>query len=139
MKRKKSVNAPKCPYCGKVSVLRDASFVYKDLTGSYSRLYVCTGFPECNVYVGVHNGTNLPLGTLADGGLRRKRIHAHRVFNQIWQNDIMTKKNAYRWMQDVFCLREEHAHIAQFSEYMCDELIVKCREVLGNQMVVSAC
>jgi len=44
----------------------------------------------------------------------------------------MTKKQAYRWLRYIFGLSSEQAHIGQFSEYRCDELIRICRNVLQN-------
>ena len=95
--KKKSI---KCPYCGGTAVLRDASYVYGGESGR-KHLYVCQHYPECNSYVGVHEGTLTPLGTLANSELRNKRILAHQTFDRIWKNGILTKKNAYRWMQDM--------------------------------------
>lgn len=101
--KKKSI---KCPYCGGTAVLRDASYVYGGESG-HKHLYVCQHYPEYNAYVGVHEGTLIPLGTLTDSELRNKRILAHQTFDRIWKNGILSKKNAYRWMQDIFCLNEQ--------------------------------
>ena len=73
----------RCPYCGGTAVLRDASYVYGGESG-HKHLYVCQHYPECNAYVGVHEGTLIPLGTLADRELRNKRIRAHQTFDRIW-------------------------------------------------------
>ena len=40
--------------------------------------------------------------TLANGDLRHKRIETHRMFDAIWKNGILSRKEAYRWMQDIF-------------------------------------
>lgn len=127
---------PKCPYCGSTAVLRKASYVYGD-NALEEYLYVCPHYPECNAYVGVHKGTRIPKGTLADGDLRSKRIQAHKAFSQLWTSGIMSKKQAYRWMQYKFCLSPELAHIGHFSEYRCDELIKASCEVLQNNRVSS--
>lgn len=77
----------RCPYCGSTAILKDASYVY----GSKSKggkVYVCSRYPECNSYVGVHPGTNIAKGTLADKQLRFKRIQAHQTFDQIWKNHM---------------------------------------------------
>ncbi len=125
----KKNNIIKCPYCGGTAVLRDTTYVFgPDATPG--RLYVCQHFPECNAYVSVHKGTLTPRGTLANGDLRHKRIEAHRTFDQIWLSGILTKQNAYRWMQDKFALSEKQAHIGYFSEYMCDRLIEESNKVL---------
>lgn len=121
----------RCPYCGSTAILKDASFVYgsKSTGGS---VYVCSRYPVCDSYVGVHQGTTRPKGTLADRTLRKKRIQAHQQFDQLWKLGIFTKTDAYRWMADTFCLDNKQAHIGNFSEYMCDQLIEKAKKVLAN-------
>ncbi len=131
MKHKEKQLYVKCPYCGRPAVLRKATYIYKEAAED-KLLYVCSAYPECDAYVGVHAGTLKPKGTLANGDLRHKRIVTHRMFDAIWKNGIFTRKNAYRWMQDIFCLSREQAHIGEFSEYRCDCLIDECRKVLKN-------
>ena len=123
-----------CPYCSKTAVLRKASYVYgPDTPVDY--LYVCAGYPDCDSYVGVHTGTTYPKGYLANSELRNKRICTHRIFDQIWKQGIMSKKDAYRWIQDIFSLSEKQAHIGFFSEYMCDLLQENCKKVLSNHHI----
>lgn len=134
MKRKNPKVTIKCPYCGRTAVYRKASYVHKNASNS-DYLYVCSGYPNCDSYVGAHAGTRSPKGTLADATLRRKRIETHRVFDAIWKNGILSKKDAYRWMRDTFCLSTAQAHIGQFSHYRCDCLISESRKVLQNNHV----
>lgn len=136
MKHKKSTKPIRCPYCGKTAVLRKASYVH----GANARngyLYVCAGYPACDSYVGTHDGTIRPKGTLANSELRNKRIRTHRLFDQIWKQGIMSKKDAYRWIQDTFCLNESQAHIGFFADYMCDRLSENCRQVLRNHQLTA--
>jgi len=130
--KKKSI---KCPYCGRTAVLRDASYVYGD-KAIERYVYVCSRYPACNSYVGVHENTLLPKGTLANGDLRSKRISAHKAFDLIWKTGIMKKAEAYRWMQYKFGLTSQQAHIGLFSEYMCDQLIQECEKTLQNNNAV---
>lgn len=44
----------------------------------------------------------------------------------------MSKRQAYRWMQAKLGLNEKQAHIAKFSEYMCDQLIAVCTQTQDN-------
>lgn len=140
MALKKKMKTPqiKCPYCGRHAVLRKADYVYKEhaLEGY---LYVCSGYPACNSYVGVHAHSMLPKGSLANGDLRHKRIETHRIFDAIWKNGILSRKEAYRWMQDTFCLSSHQAHIGEFSDYRCDCLMNECRKVLQNNKIRIAC
>ena len=66
---------------------------------------------------------------------RQKRIQAHRIFDQIWQQGILSKPEAYRWVADKFCLTDKQAHIGQFSNYMCDQLIRESADVLKNNHI----
>lgn len=137
MKRKMKQPEVKCPYCGRLAILRDASYVYKE-NALDKYLYVCSGYPKCDAYVGVHAKSLRPKGSLANGDLRHKRIETHRLFDAIWKNGIFSRKEAYRWMQDTFSLNSSQAHIGQFSDYRCDCLMDECRKVLQNNHIQTA-
>ena len=95
-----------CPYCGKPAILRKASDIYKTHTLE-EYLYACSDYPACDAYVGVHRGTLLLKGSLANKERRRKRIVAHRYFDSIWRHGIRNRKNAYFWLQDIFGLTSD--------------------------------
>ena len=122
----------KCPYCGAQAMLRPAHVVHGNQAKQGQYLYVCNRYPKCDAYVGVHAKSLLPLGTLANGDLRHKRILAHRAFEQLQRTCKMEKWQAYQWLQAKFSLRRDQAHIAKFSVYMCDQLIAACEEVEAN-------
>lgn len=116
----------KCPYCGSQAVLRPASVVYgKARKNEY--LYICKRYPACDAYVHAHVGSRLPMGSLANGDLRHKRIVAHREFDRLWKDGLMNKYQAYKWLGAKFGLSSKQAHIANFSEYMCDQVIDACK------------
>lgn len=125
-------NKIRCPHCGAQAVLRPSSVVYQDRARPGEHLYVCARYPQCDSYVSAHKKTLLPMGTLANAPLRRKRILAHRSFNRLWEEGPMEKWQAYQWMQAKFSLRSNQAHIAMFSEYMCDQLIAACDQAVSN-------
>lgn len=122
----------RCPYCGAKATLRPSTAVYGERAKEGSYLYICDRYPKCDAYVGTHQKTKQPMGTLANGDLRHKRIEAHKVFDKMWKSGLMTKWQAYRWMQSKFALNDNQAHIAKFSEYMCDQLISACNQVYEN-------
>ncbi len=132
MKRK----AIKCPYCGAQAVLRSSTAVYSENARPGEFLYVCSRYPVCDSYVGAHRKSLLPMGSLANGDLRNKRIQAHKAFDRLWKHRIMEKWQAYWWMQAKFGLNNEQAHIAKFSEYMCDQLIRACNQALENNRLI---
>ena len=124
----------RCPYCGSPAILKDASYVYGH-NSSGGKVYVCSHYPACDSYVGVHQGTLLPKGSLAGPALRKKRIQAHRIFDQLWRQGIFSRQEAYRWIADRFCLETHQAHIGNFSDYMCDQLIQEASKVLKNNHI----
>ena len=115
----------KCPYCGSKALRHPASLVCKSAAPS-EEVYVCSRYPACNAYVYAHRGSRLPMGTLADPALRRKRRQAHIALDQLWKQGLMTRKEAYRWLQVQLGLPESEAHIGHFSEFRCEQVIRLC-------------
>ena len=120
----------RCPHCGALAVIRPASEIYGD-PDKPGELYVCSNYPQCKSYVGMHPGTRVPLGNLANGDLRNLRIRAHRKFDQLWQSGVMHRDTAYRWMADYFNIPMQEAHIGMFGEYRCKALIKECDRLLA--------
>ena len=112
-----------CPYCHAPAQLRPASSIYGIHT-------------KDDAYVQAHKATGLPMGTLADKSLRQKRMQAHRTFNQLWEKGFMRKQDAYAWLCVRLGVPEADAHIANFSEYRCDQVISLCKEFLNAQRKV---
>ena len=109
----------KCPYCGARAFLRPASVVYGERAAPGSKLYVCGNYPACDSYVAAHRTSQLPMRTLAD--------------KQLWKSGLMSKRQAYLWLQAKLDLPECEAHIAKFSEGRCQLVIDLCEKFLGAQ------
>ena len=117
----------KCPYCGSRALLRPASVVYGEKAADPAApYYVCARFPACDAYVAAHKKNCLPMGTLANAELRRKRIQAHAALDRLWKGGLMSKKQAYFWLQAKLGLPEQEAHIGKFSLFRCEEVIRLC-------------
>ena len=89
-----------CPYCGSLATLRQASAIHglSDISaGTY--LYVCRRWPACDAYVTADRRTKQPLGTLANGDLRHKRILAHHALHSVQTQLGMSRDQSYRWLQ----------------------------------------
>lgn len=126
MKNKKSYNIH-CPYCGAPTVCRPASAVHgTDTIDPKSYLYLCSNWPSCDAYVSAHRKDRSPMGTLANGELRHKRILAHRALERLQKERHMDKWATYLWLQANLKLDEHHAHIGMFSGQMCDRVISLC-------------
>lgn len=117
----------KCPYCGSRALLRPASVVYGEKAADPAApYYVCARYPACDSYVAAHKNTRLPMGTLANAELRRKRIESHATLDRLWESGLMSKKQAYLWLQVELGLPEQEAHIGRFSTFRCEQVIQLC-------------
>lgn len=133
-KRKKnrkgfSMSQMRCPYCGGPVTYRSADGIYHDNSRN-TMLYVCSHYPECDAYVRVHTGTNIPVGTLANQELRALRRTAHHYFDQLYQSGLMSKQDAYQWLADLICAPLSQAHIGYLGEYYCKQVIEESRKFL---------
>ncbi len=109
------VSRMRCPYCGAPVIYRSADGIYRD-NSSGIMLYVCSHYPQCDAYVRVHAGTNIPVGTLANHELRTLRRTAHHYFDQLYQSGMMSKQDAYQWLADLICAPLSQAHIGYLGE-----------------------
>lgn len=131
-KRKKKGNQTKqmrCPYCGSPVVFRSADGIYRE-NKRQTMLYVCSRYPECDAYVRVHNGTKIPVGSLADHNLRSLRREAHRYFNCLYESGLMDKRDAYQWLADIISAPMSEAHIGHLGEYYCRQVIQESKKLL---------
>lgn len=118
-----------CPYCGGDSEYVDSIEVY--VKKSYGMIYLCR---PCGAYVGVHKGTNVALGRLADAFLRHWRGRAHAHFDPIW--DALMKQHkltkdvartgAYQWLSEKMGTPMDKTHIGMFDPYDCMKIVKIC-------------
>ena len=92
-------------------------------------LYVCKNYPVCDSYVRVQPGTRIPMGTMANGELRRLRTEAHWHFDQLYKRGYMTKDDAYRWLASILCVPLNQAHIGMLGEYYCKKVIEESKKL----------
>ncbi len=129
----KSKHTIRCGYCGRPAILKPASEIYHD-PGRKGYVYTCSHYPACDAYVGTYPGTKIPMGTLANRVLRKKRIQAHIAFDTLWKNGIFSRNDAYRWLGDKLGIQTKDAHIAKFSEFFCEQVIIESQKVLKNHL-----
>lgn len=124
-------SAMRCPYCGSSVVLRSADGIYRENSNG-TMLYVCSKYPECDAYVRVHDGTRIPVGSMANRKLRALRKTAHDYFDQLYQSGLMGKQEAYQWLAQLIDAPLSEAHIGYLGEYYCQQVIEECRKLLGK-------
>lgn len=88
----------------------------------YGPFYGCDNYPECTATHGAHPDGK-PLGIPANKETKQARIAAHAEFDRLWKGGLMTRKEAYKWMQAVMGLSAKTAHIGQFSKDRCELLV----------------
>lgn len=91
-----------CDYCGRHADLYGGLDVYPDRKDLADRqFWVCW---SCDAWVGCKTGTDEPFGELADEALRAARIAAHKAFDPIWEQELMTKREAYDWLAEALAM-----------------------------------
>ena len=122
-----------CPYCGAQAVLRSASFVHgKSELSQGKHLYVCRNWPRCDAYVAVHEFDLSPMGTLANGDLRHKRILAHKALEKYQRITKMDRWATYLWLEGRLGLDKLSTHIGLFSEETCNVVIALCENAVRD-------
>lgn len=114
-----------CPYCGRKAEYVDSAEIYGK---SYGMVYLCR---PCDAYVGVHDGTDTPLGRLVNRELRRWRNRAHAAFDPLWQQGPYRRRrnDAYAWLAGKMGLTKEETHIAMFDVEQCKQVI----QIMDNE------
>ena len=84
-------------------------------------------------YVRVHPGTKIPVGTMANRELRALRNEAHRNFDQLHKQGLMSKEDAYCWLASILAAPLGQAHIGYLGEYYCKQVIEESKKVLDLQ------
>lgn len=95
--------------------------------GKYGPYLVCQNWPKCDVSHGLHPDGE-PMGVPAGKKTREARVLAHEKFDRFWQNRLMTRREAYQWMQKAMALSKDDAHIASLSFNQCHALMAIIRD-----------
>ena len=96
------------------------SKIYGKMYGKWPWAYKCR---SCFAYVGIHEYTDIPMGTLANHEMREARKHAKAVFNPLWQSGDMTRSQAYEWLAEQMQIPKSQCHIAMFDVQQCNAAI----------------
>lgn len=126
-----------CPYCQSSAKLESSRKVYGGR--DFGLLYLCEKYPVCDSYVGVHKGTNKPLGRLANSELREWKKRAHSAFDPIWQKKMIKKKrargSAYKWLASQLNITFDECHIGMFDVEQCKRVVEICVTYLKERKI----
>jgi hypothetical protein len=119
-----------CPYCNSNVELKDSAFIYHGK--SYGLIYVCSRYPECDAYCGVHRGTNKPLGRLANAELREWKKRTHATIDDLWKSGRYSRHKVYAIMSDMMGTPVTDTHIGMMDVEECEDLI-KSMDIFKKQ------
>ena len=106
-----------CPYCHKEAEWTENKVIYGKNYGRSFMVYLCK---PCNAYVGCHNNTKKPLGTMANADTREWRKTAHAKFDPLWRDGNYSRDEAYNILNKHF---GREIHIAESDSDTCKEII----------------
>ena len=107
-----------CSYCGDEALLVDGSSIYphrSDLKDKH--FWACF---VCEAWVGVHPGTDNPLGTLARADLRNRRHRCHVIFDQLQKKAGGSRREIYTWLAACMEIDMGICHFGMFDETLCE-------------------
>lgn len=106
-----------CPYCGNKAQWTSNEVIYGK---KYGKSFMCYYCAPCDAYVGCHENTKRALGTMANAELREWRKRAHKAIDPLWQEQGMTRKGVYSFLEAVF---RKPVHIGEADRDMCERVI----------------
>lgn len=111
-----------CSYCSSEVIYTSNAVIYGKEYGN-GRVYKCTG---CDAYVGVHTGTDIPLGRLANKELRQLKKQCHALFDPTWKAKKIKRRQAYSILAMRIGIPVNECHFGWFDK----DLLIKAIEVL---------
>lgn len=100
-----------CHYCFSEVTIKTHMEVYGKNFGNWPYMYQCTC---CDASVGIHKGTNVPLGYLADKNLRSKRIEVKASFFKLKEDYNLSTKEAYSLLAGQMKYSKKNCHFGMF-------------------------
>lgn len=105
-----------CPYCHKEAEWVSNEAVYGRRYGKSYMIYLCR---DCDAYVGCHNNTRKPLGTMANKTLRGERKKTHGIVDPLWKTGKYSRGGVYALLAEHF---GREIHIGESSIEQCCEI-----------------
>lgn len=87
-----------CPFCNNEAVWCENKEIYGR---NYGKSYMCYLCKPCNAYVGCHNNTKNPLGTMANAELREWRMKVHAYIDPFWKEKGWNRQTVYRKLSEA--------------------------------------
>ena len=121
-----------CPYCNSPADLVYGGKLYPHAYNLYHKqFYHCE---PCKAWVGCHDGTETPLGRLANAELRAAKSRAHIAFDALWRakmnrdgiNQSAARGAGYKWLAKQLGMDRANCHIGMFDVETCSRVVLIC-------------
>lgn len=119
-----------CPFCLKPAEWVENKAIYGRNYGKSVMVWFCR---PCNAYVGCHQNTRRPLGTMANAETREWRKKAHATFDPLWKTGKMKRAKAYGFLQRIFGC---DVHIGESDVEACKKIIAAVEEIKNRTQAV---
>jgi hypothetical protein len=113
----------RCDACGSPKIeLQSKKLMGLTSKGRWDLIWHCG---ECGAFVGCHQGTDIPLGLMADRDTRHARYMAHETLDPLWRGRraVATRPDVYAWIAAYLGIAPEVAHISMLNEDQCNKLV----------------
>lgn len=105
-----------CHFCGGKVEFTSNSKIYGKEYGN-GKCYLCI---NCRAYVGVHTGSTVALGILANDEMRKKKIKCHYLFDKMW-GGTLRRNQLYSKLADEMKIERSHCHFGHFDTEELDK------------------
>ena len=113
-----------CDNCGSSRMgLTSNAVVFGKEQGRWPYCFYCD---DCGAMVGCHPNTYKPMGKMATGATRRLRQKLHEIFDPIWKLELLSRNDAYIWLEKELELTEE-CHISYLTKEQLKQAILALR------------
>lgn len=116
-----------CPYCDQEAPWTDNALVYGK---RYGKSYMCYWCKDCDAYVGCHNNTRDPLGTMANKELRQMRMKVHRLIDPLWKEKGWRRAKVYSKLNDFFGY---HVHMGGSDMNVCKKILENYQKIFFSK------
>ena len=112
--------------CGNEAEWVSNAEIYGRPYGKSHMIWLCR---ECDAYVGCHNNTKTPKGTLAKKDLREARQRAHSIIDPLWQYKLYTRKDVYLKLKESL---GKDIHVGETKTVKeCEEIITTAKRIFS--------
>lgn len=128
-KKKKKMKPIRCPYCGapaKMVPEAEMNFRFHETNPGKKKdfFWVCSRYPECDVYIAADNHTKRPMGTMANPELRHMRMMIHYWQVLLVDNRVYTKGTFASMLASmVNQIDPRRVHVSEFTRYQAETVL----------------